>query len=149
MKTALILIGLGAAAAVGVVLFFRKKTSDFGTEIVEGRPLDDAERSRPEPWFGRIATERSNPPQEYAIEIANNDDFEVDFRLKLRVHNVSPFGTGNGDGTPIRVSVPARTLGRLNVKTGVEGSPLGVPALWRAELLDPDVVLDTATRIGV
>ena len=152
MKTALLLLGIGAAAAVGVILFLRRNGSgDFGSSIVEGRPLDDTERRRPEPFFARIATERSDPPQQYAVEVANNEDLgEVTFQLRLRVHNVSPFGTGNGGGTPFTVTVPPLTLGRVVVNTGVRGSPLNVPALWRAEVLDQtDTVLDSAIRFGV
>lgn len=152
MKAALILLGIGAAAGVGILLFLRKKgADDFGSDVVAGRPLDATERRRPEPFFARIATERSDPPQQYEIEVANNEDLgEVTFDLRLRVHNVSPFGTGNGDGTPFTVTVPPLTLGRVVVKSGVRGSPLFVPALWRAEVVDKtDTVLDSATRIGV
>jgi hypothetical protein len=150
VKTALLLLGVGAAAAVGIVLFLRR-TADFGTQIIEGRPLDEIERRRPEPFFARIATERSDPPQQYAVEVANNEDLgEIRFQLRLRVHNISPFGTGNGDGTPFNVTVPPLTLGRVVVNTGVRGSPLSVPALWRAQVLDStDTVLDSVTRIGV
>ena len=152
MKTALILLGIGAAAGVGILLFLRRKgADDFGSDVVEGRALDDTERRRPEPFFARIATERSDPPQQYEIEVANNEDLgDVTFQLRLRVHNVSPFGTGNGGGTPFTVTVPPLTLGRVLVKTGVRGSPLNVPALWRAEVLDKtDTVLDSAIRVGI
>jgi hypothetical protein len=132
--------GLAVAALAGAALWFvwkKKQTATQGA-LEPGETRGGEVRPDMPAFFARIMSETSDPPETWDIEMTNNDPVStapIDFKLRLKVHNVSPFGTGNGDGVPFHVSVPPFSSSVVRVESGVPGSPFFIPALWKAEVV--------------